>query len=59
MAEKKVKGGIYYPKILKAALDEVVREDMQGRTLNQIVIGILASDERVIAAIEKLKNKDS
>lgn len=59
MAEKKVKGSIYYPEILKSAIKEVVAKDPQGRTFNQIVIDILASDERVCAAIEKLKDKDS
>jgi hypothetical protein len=59
MAEKKIKSSIYYTEILRNAIKKVAAEDAQGRTFNQIVIDILASDEKVASAIKELREKNS
>jgi len=57
-SSKKIKVGAYYPILLKKAIDELVKNDLQGRRFNQFVIDILLENKEIKEMMQKIHNEE-
>jgi aspartate/glutamate racemase len=55
---KKIKVGIYSPRLLKKAIDELVEEDIQQRGFSQYVVDILLDNKEIATKMKELQLKE-
>lgn len=56
--KSKIKSSIYYPFELIEALKELQKQDISGRTINQIAIDIMLENKKIKKLIENIQKKE-